>query len=375
MRQKQWCRLLLAIAACGRLSSGGAGLQHAGRYLYQPGESFEQFWQYRDHDGGTAGEPDWKRGTGAGRYQRIDGAGVNASQNPAGTFTVYVHTVGVAGGLDLATLTSPWTESTVTYNTAPTKRTIRSNMPTASGSSNWIYDVRYHEALKGWVTTPASNYGLQITASAAQPDTEVILDTKESTTTSHPATDRRGLGRDGAVGPAGPVGATGPTGLPGAAGPTGAAGVTGTVWSNGCGRSERCNRRCGSERCSRCNWHGRSNGEWQVRGVQQALRVPTGAAGVTGTAGSPAGATGPQGGQGSQGIQGPTGLSGGGNGIYPRLLFQNPVTNITVFLVPLTSYNSTPLSQGDERVVCRVSDGHAGCLHLRSNPRRRRCRP
>src|SRR5579864_7027568 len=137
--------------------------------------------------------------------------GVNASQIQQATFTVYVHTVGVSGGLDLAMLTAPWSESTATYNTAPTPSgAIQSNVP-VSGSNGYVtFDIT--TAVKGWVTTPSSNNGLQITAALAQPGTQVILDTKESTTTSHPAFIDVVLTATGTVGPTGATGATGSAG-------------------------------------------------------------------------------------------------------------------------------------------------------------------
>src|SRR3984885_12631361 len=171
---------------------------------------------------------------------RLVALGVTASQIQQATFTIYVHTVGVSGGLDLATLTSPWSESTVTFSTAPTPSgAVVSNVPVSASNDYVTFDIT--SVLQGWVTTPSSNNGLQITAALAQPGTQIILDTKESTTTSHPAFVDVVLAATGTVGPTGPTGATGvngsigPTGATGAtgAGTIGATGSTGATGANG----------------------------------------------------------------------------------------------------------------------------------------------
>jgi hypothetical protein len=89
--------------------------------------------------------------------------------------------------------------------------------------------------VQGGIATPASNNGFMIQANAT---TSVQFDTKENTSTSHPATLTIVLANSGPTGATGPTGAasmvTGPTGPTGAAsmvagpaGPTGAIGATG----------------------------------------------------------------------------------------------------------------------------------------------------
>jgi len=102
------------------------------------------------------------------------------------TLTVYVDKALVAGGLDFAQIESPWTEGTVTYNTKPAAyAAFATNAPvTASGM---YVTVDATSAVRNWVSGANPNYGIQVTAAAAAPTTSVVLDSKESTTTSHAA--------------------------------------------------------------------------------------------------------------------------------------------------------------------------------------------
>ena len=236
---------------------------------------------------------------------RLLALGVTASQIQQATFTVYVHTVGVSGGLDLATLTTGWSEGSVTYNTAPVPSgAVLSNVPVSASNDYVTFDIT--SILQGWVTTPSSNNGLQITAALAQPGTQVILDTKESTTTSHPAFIDVVLtagGTPGATGPTGPTGMTGSTGPTGAtgvgtAGATGATGATGVIGPNGA---------TGATGATGSGTTG-ATGATGVNGIAGA----TGATGANGIAGS----TGATGATGANGIAGSTGATGatGANG-------------------------------------------------------------
>jgi hypothetical protein len=239
---------------------------------------------------------------------RLIALGVNASQIQQATFTIYVHTVGVAGGLDLATLTTPWSETTATYNMAPTPSgAVASNVSTPGGTNGYVtFDIT--TVLQGWVTTPSSNNGLQITAALAQPSTQVILDTKESTTTSHPAfidVILAATGTVGATGPtgfAGPAGATGATGANGAAGPAGATGATGANGAAGAAGATGATGANGAAGAAGATGATGANGAAGVAGA-------TGPAGANGTAGA-AGATGPAGANGAAGAAGATGAAG-----------------------------------------------------------------
>jgi Collagen triple helix repeat (20 copies) len=240
---------------------------------------------------------------------RLIALGINASQIQQATFTVYVHTVGVAGGLDLATLTSPWTENGVTFNTAPIPSgAIVSNVPVTVSNSYVTFDIT--SVLQGWVATPATNNGLQITAALAQPGTQVILDTKESTTTSHPAFIDVVLAATGTPGATGPIGATGATGVAGPVGATGATGATGVGTAGATGATGIAGP-AGATGATGANGVAGPAGATGATGAN-GVAGPAGATGATGANGvaGPAGATGAAGAAGAKGATGAAGPTG-----------------------------------------------------------------
>ena len=200
---------------------------------------------------------------------------------------VFVNKVTTGGGLDIAVVTSPWTEGTVTFSTQPTVAApFASNVPVSVGNLFVLVDVT--PQVQGWLANPSSNLGLQITPAVAAPSTSIQLDTKENTSTSHPATLE--IAVTGPAGPAGASGAQGPTGPTGPAGPTGATGAKGPAGASG------------------------PPGAAGVSGVQGPAGPagPAGPTGATGAAGptGPTGPSGPSGPAGAQGPQGPTGPTG-----------------------------------------------------------------
>jgi hypothetical protein len=111
---------------------------------------------------------------------------VTSGQIQQATMIVFLNRVLTAGGIDVAPITSPWSESTVTFNTEPTiGAPFASNIPASVQSTFVTFDVT--SQVRGWVTTPSTNNGVAITAAVAQPATQVYLDSKESTSTSHSA--------------------------------------------------------------------------------------------------------------------------------------------------------------------------------------------
>ena len=217
---------------------------------------------------------------------RLNALGVTASQIQQATMVVFLNKVLVPGGIDVAEVMGSWTEGTVNFNSAPTLGApFASNIPAPLAGIYVTIDVT--NLVKGWVSVPATNFGVAFKAAAAQPATEVFLDTKESTTTSHPAfidvilTSAGPAGATGATGLAGPAGTTGPTGPAGLAGPAGPTGATGLAGPAG------------------------AAGPTGATG----LAGPAGPTGATGVAG-PAGAAGPTGATGLAGPAGPTGATG-----------------------------------------------------------------
>jgi len=200
---------------------------------------------------------------------------------------VYVNKVTTGGTLDVAPVTSTWSEGAVTFGGQPSVGAVLASAP--AGSANTFVLVDVTAQVQGWLLTPATNFGLEITGEGT---TSVQLDTRENTATSHPAALEIWIagpaGTPGAPGAVGPTGATGPTGPSGPAGAQGAAGVAGAQGAQG------------------------ATGPQGPAGAQGAQ----GAAGVAGAQG-PQGATGPQGPQGVAGAQGATGPAGAQGAIGP----------------------------------------------------------
>lgn len=96
------------------------------------------------------------------------------------TLQVFVNRVGTSGNLQVTSVLSPWSESLVTYDNLPaTGATAGTGAISAAG----VYiSVDVTNQVQSWVSAPASNYGLELTSSGL-----AYLDSKESTTTSHPA--------------------------------------------------------------------------------------------------------------------------------------------------------------------------------------------
>ena len=129
--------------------------------------------------------------------------GTTAANIGKATLTVYLNKVLVAGGLNFAEVSTPWSESAVTFATRPSGiGAFATNVPVSASGSYVTVDVT--NVVKSWVSGALPNYGVEVTASLSSPATSVVLDSKESTTTSHPAQ------LDITVVSQGPAGATGP---------------------------------------------------------------------------------------------------------------------------------------------------------------------
>ncbi|HEV3198011.1 MAG TPA: DNRLRE domain-containing protein [Bryobacteraceae bacterium] len=181
---------------------------------------------------------------------------------------IYVNKVNAAGSLNFALVNQPWNESTINGNGGLTFGAPFTSAPVTIANTFILVDVTAQ--VQGWMVNPASNNGIAISGNGS---TDVLLDSKENTATSHPATLELTI-----VGPAGP---TGPTGIAGPTGPTGNAGAPGKIGPTG------------------------------AQGNSGAVG-PTGASGAPGAAGGtgPVGATGPLGSTGAPGSAGATGVNG-----------------------------------------------------------------
>jgi hypothetical protein len=240
---------------------------------------------------------------------------LTAAQIQHATLTLFLDHVNAGGSVNIDTVSAstPWSELTVTGNSGISPG-IAVNTSAPANTADTFISVDATSAVQGWITTPSSNNGFMIQANTG---TSVQFDSKENTSTSHPATLTIVLvsvgptgatgssgtnGSNGASGAMGPTGAVGPTGV---SGPTGVAGPTGSNGANG-------------------------------------ATGPTGVAGPTGSNGTN-GATGPSGTNGANGPQGQTGPAGvtgsSGAGTVLALKFQNSVT-ATLLYYPFFSVNA-----------------------------------
>ena len=194
-------------------------------------------------------------------------AGTTAANIAKATLIVFVTKLGSAGtvNFDTVSASTPWSEFTVNGNSGISAGSVVATSVAINTTDAYIA-IDATAAVQGWVATPGSNNGFIITPNTVS-GVNVSFDSKESTTTSHPAV--LSITLVGSGGAAGATGATGPTGATGA----GTAGVTGPTGSNG-------------------------------------TAGPTGPTGATGA--GTAGATGPTGSNGTAGATGPTGATGTG---------------------------------------------------------------
>lgn len=231
---------------------------------------------------------------------------------------VYVNKVTSAGTLNFAAVTSGWTESGVTFNTQPNVGALLTSAGASVGNTFVLVDVT--TLVQGWLATPASNFGIQITGAGS---TWVQLDSKENLSTSHPAslqltiigpagsTGTAGAaGLTGAAGPSGPAGSTGPSGAVGATGPTGPFGPTGASGAIGAAGLAGPGGSTGPTGPVGATGPSGAAGAAGIAGAAGAtgVRGATGATGPAGIAGAtgPTGALGPQGAVGASGANGPT---------------------------------------------------------------------
>ncbi len=198
-------------------------------------------------------------------------SGTTGSGIAKATLLLFVNKLGTAGTVNFSVANGAWTESGVNGTNAPVAAAaIASGVSINAGGAYVAVDAT--AAVQSWLNGTTNN-GIIITPNDGS--VLVAFDSKESTTTSHPAMLSITLvGSGGATGATGPTGPTGPTGATGAtgAGTTGATGATGPTGPTG------------------------------VTGATG----PTGATGLTGSTGP----TGPTGSTGATGATGPTGSTG-----------------------------------------------------------------
>jgi hypothetical protein len=136
--------------------------------------------------------------------------GVTAAQIQKATLTLFLDHVNAAGTINIDTVSAstPWGELTVTGNTGISAGSAVTTGVGVSTADTFL-PVDATAAVQGWITTPGSNNGFMLLANGS---TSVQFDSKENTSTSHPATLTIVLvsfGPTGATGSSGSNGATG----------------------------------------------------------------------------------------------------------------------------------------------------------------------
>src|SRR5216684_2285066 len=286
--------------------------------------------------------------------QAVLPAGILSSQIAKADLVLYVNRVNNPGSLDLKAVTSPWSESAVTSNTAPSLGIV-AVPPIAVSAANTYVTVDVTALVQGWVASPGSNNGISLSPSTTTPATFVLFDSKENDQTGHqPRLEITLAGPQGPQGLTGTTGAQGIQGLPGVTGATGPQGLTGVVgpqglqgppatfkgtWSNATtyatGDAVGFN---GSSYVSLVNPNlgnqpDTNPSQWALL-AQQGITGAIGATGAQGPIGltgatGAAGATGPQGligVTGATGATGPQGLTGLTGAVGPQGLQGPPAT-------------------------------------------------
>ena len=138
---------------------------------------------------------------------QFDLAGIPAGTNISKAYLrLFVDKVTAGGTLNVAPVTSGWTEGGVTFAAQPTVGAVFASSPVNVQNAFIYIDVT--SQAQGWLASPASNFGLEITGTGG---INVLIDSKENQGTSHPAQlELAVVGTGGAIGATGPTGPTGP---------------------------------------------------------------------------------------------------------------------------------------------------------------------
>jgi len=144
-------------------------------------------------------------------------AGTKAANVAKAVLFIYADTVSAVGNITVNEALAPWAEASATV--PPAKGAAAGAADIASAG---FVAIDVTKAVEDWLNGTL-NYGL-ILSSGPSPNAQIVIDTRESTTTSHAAVLMVSL-----QGPAGIPGETGPQGLQGPAGPIGPQGPQGSA--------------------------------------------------------------------------------------------------------------------------------------------------
>ncbi|MBB5344033.1 DNRLRE domain-containing protein [Tunturibacter empetritectus] len=151
-------------------------------------------------------------------------AGTTAAQVSRATLRLYCNRMDTAGSVSVQPVNGSWGEYSVTYGTLPALGSAVKTVSVGQAGAYVVVDVT--GLVQGWVSAPATNNGVALTATTAV----VQFDSKENDLTGHAAVLDVALasgGATGATGATGPAGPAGPAGATGATGPVGPAGAPG----------------------------------------------------------------------------------------------------------------------------------------------------
>jgi len=243
----RWVVLVLSTLVAGRFVAGPAFAREAtltGHTYVSRGSA----------SGNFGAQTNLYVGNGNRSYWQFDQAslpsGTTAGQIAQATLRIHVSLVNIAGTINVLPATSAWNELGMTFATAATGSTVAT--VAVAGAGDYLVDVT--GLVQGWVSSPASDFGIVFTSSTAY----VVLDGKEDQETAHAAeleitlvepqgpmelqgpagkagttVARQPIGPTGSTGPPGPIGVTGATGATGDIGPPGPVGWTGDTGPQG----------------------------------------------------------------------------------------------------------------------------------------------
>ncbi|HET9304817.1 MAG TPA: DNRLRE domain-containing protein [Candidatus Sulfotelmatobacter sp.] len=161
--------------------------------------------------------------------------GLTSSNVSKATVRLNINSVTTSGTFDVYLINTSWSESTISYNTAPTLGAKVNTAPIlVMGSKRNFIDVDVTAAAQAWLGG-SPNYGIALVPSSGS-SISVSFDSKENTSTSHDpelSVSMISAGPQGPIGPTGPTGPQGPIGLSGPQGPKGDTGATGAVGPQG----------------------------------------------------------------------------------------------------------------------------------------------
>ena len=146
------------------------------------------------------------------------------------TLRMYVDNVAAPGSFNVYPVTSAWTETGLTYATAPTLGALTAGpVAVGYGTVDQFLTIDVTSLVQGWMTTPSTNNGvaLQLVGSTG----DFSFDSKEATYYSQAPELEVAL--NGPAGPAGPQGIQGQAGIQGIQGPQGLQGPQGVAGNAG----------------------------------------------------------------------------------------------------------------------------------------------